>query len=58
MELEAEGVARETGFPLASVRQAVKELWEEGELEVRPIGDSKFILCRQGGKAVWLRPIK
>jgi len=57
MELEAEVVAVKLGLPIEDARTAVKELWDEGELEVHPIADGKFILCQRGRKATWLRPV-
>jgi len=31
---------------------------EKGELEVRPIGDGRFILCDRDGTAKWLHFVK
>ena len=53
IELEAEAVATKLGLSLVQARDVVKELWDEGELEVRPVGDNKYILCQRGGKT-WL----
>jgi len=58
IELEAVAMADKLGLPLEMARNTVRELWEEGELEVRPIGDGKFILCERGGAAKWLHSVK
>ena len=47
MEIEAEAVAKKLGLSLVQARDVVKELWDEGELEVRPVGDDKYILCQR-----------
>ena len=57
MEIEAEAVAKKLGLSLAQARDVVKELWDEGELEVRPLGEGKYILCQRGGKATWLERV-
>lgn len=54
IELEAEAVAKKLGLSLVQARDVVKELWDEGELEVRPVGDNKYILCQREGKETWL----
>ena len=54
IELEAEAVAKKLGLSLVQARDVVKELWDEGELEVRPVGDNKYILCQRKGKDTWL----
>jgi predicted ArsR family transcriptional regulator len=56
MEIEAEAVAKKLGLSLVQARDVVKELWDEGELEVRPFGDNKYILCQRGGKT-WLERV-
>jgi hypothetical protein len=56
MEIEAEAVAKKLGLSLVQARDVVKELWDEGELEVRPIGDNKYILWQRGGKT-WLERV-
>src|SRR5687767_8101227 len=54
IELEALAIADKLGLPLEMARNNVRELLEKGELEVRPSGDGKFILCDRGGTAKWL----
>jgi predicted transcriptional regulator len=57
IELEAEAVAKKLGITLDAAREAVRELWNDGELEVRNVGDNKHILSRRGGKATWLHAV-
>jgi antitoxin component of RelBE/YafQ-DinJ toxin-antitoxin module len=56
MEIEAEAVAKKLGLSLVQARDVVKELWDEGELEVRPVGDDKYILCQRGG-TTWMERV-
>ena len=56
MEIEAEAVAKKLGLSLVQARDVVKELWDEGELEVRPVGDDKYILCQRGGPT-WMERV-
>jgi predicted transcriptional regulator len=55
MELEAESVASKLGTSIENAREGVRDLWDEGELEARSIGDGKYILCRRGG--TWLQSV-
>ena len=57
MEIEAEASAKKHGVSLDYARQRVKELWDDGELEIRSVGHNKYILCPLGGKATWLYPV-
>ena len=54
IELEAEVAAKKHGVTFAYARQLVRELWDDGELEVRSVGHNKYVLCPLGGKATWL----
>ena len=56
MEIEAEAVAKKLGLSLVQARDVVKELWDEGELEVRAVGDDKYILCQRGG-TTWMERV-
>ena len=56
MEIKAEAVAKKLGVSLVQARDVVKELWDEGELEVRPVGDDKYILC-QRGDTTWMERV-
>ena len=56
MEIEAEAVAKKLGLSLVQARDVVKELWDEGELEVRPVGDDNYILCQRGG-TTWMERV-
>ena len=56
MEIEAEAVAKKLGVSLVQARDVVKELWDEGELEVRLVGDDKYILCQRGG-TTWMERV-
>jgi hypothetical protein len=58
ISLEAEAIADKLGLPLEIARNAVRRLLEKGELEVRPVGDGKFILCDWDGTAKWLHSVK
>ena len=58
IELEAVAMADKLGLPLEMARNKVRELLEKGELEVRPIGDGRFILCDRDGTAKWLHFVK
>lgn len=58
MEIEAEACAKKVGISLELARATAKELWDDGELELRQVGKGKFILAVKGGKATWLRPVK
>ena len=46
--------AKKHGVTFAYARQLVRELWDDGELEVRSVGHNKYVLCPLGGKATWL----
>ena len=56
MEIEAEAVAKKLGLSLVQARDVVKELWDEGELEVRPVGEGKYILWQRGG-TTWMERV-
>jgi hypothetical protein len=58
IELEAVAMADKLGLPLEMARNKVGELLEKGELEVRAIGDGRFILCDRDGTAKWLHFVK
>jgi hypothetical protein len=58
MEIEAEAAAKKHGVSLNYARRLVGELWDDGELEVRSVGENKYILCPRGGKATWLRSVE
>jgi len=57
LELEAEACAKKIGCTLEEAREATKELWDDGELEIREPVQGKFILCRRGAKATWLHGV-
>ena len=58
IEIEAEASAKKHGVTLGYARQLVRELWDDGELEVRSVGHNKYVLCPLGGKATWLYPVR
>ena len=57
IELEAESVASKLGVPIELAREGVRDLCDEGDLDVRSIAPGKYILFRRGRKATWLQSV-
>jgi hypothetical protein len=47
LELEAETLALEACISVDEARQTVREVWHEGELELRIARDGRYILWRR-----------